>query len=238
MATTRRRSTSQREGDSDEETLPQVTPSEQPPVALWKRIAAACFVVTIVLCSCVIYVKFFRDIDIFVPAQMTKNMPTTNCRPVSKDDIASLEYDPNWKHTVRSMYWHMKNGDLEAISAFHMGDPTCFVLVRRNDSEDILPMFNVAFRGYSPNSIVARNEESLACPGVIRNMVRATHVRVTYIDGTTHRDMIELFTGPEAFALQHVVFYSQGRSICELYATNADKGVTTLRELIVADTYH
>ena len=238
MATARRRSVGQQEDSGDEEVLPQVASVEVAPTSTWKNVLLAFAVIAIVIGACVVYVKFIHTVDTFVPSQMTKNMPTTHCRPVSKDDIAALESDPQWRHTVRSMYWHMTTGGLEGVSAFHMGDPTCFLLVKLNNSTDILPMYNVAFRGYSTNSIVARNEESLACPGVIRNMVRATRVRVSYIDGATGDDMIELFSGPEAFALQHVAFYAQGRTICDLYATNADKGVTTLRELIVAETFH
>lgn len=238
MAATRRRTTTQHDDADDEETLPQVAPIEVPPSSTWRHVLIALAVIAVTLGCCLVYVKILRDSDVFVPTQLTKNMPTTHCRPVIKEEIETLESNPQWKHTVRSMYWHMNTGGLEAVSAFHMGDPTCFMLVRLNDSTDILPMYNVAFHGYSTTNIVARNEESLACPGVIRNMVRATRVRVSYIDGSTGDEMIELFSGPEAFALQHVAFYSQGRTICDLYAANADKGVTTLRELIVAETHH
>lgn len=179
---------------------------------------------------------FTREREVFIPRPLTHNMPTVTCRPVTKDDLEMLAKDVHWQHTVRSMYWHMSTNKLEGISAFHMGDPTCFVLVRLSNSETVLPMFNVVFRGYSTNSIMARNEESLACPGVIRNMLRALHVRASYIDGNTGEPMVELFSGAEAFALQHVNFYSLGHTICDLHATNADEGVTTLRRRLVADT--
>lgn len=183
-------------------------------------------------------VAFFllRPADTFVPMAMTHNMPTIRCRPVPQGDIAALEKDPRWQHVVRSMHWHMQVNQLESISAFHMGEPTCFLLVRLGDNHTILSMFNTVFRGYSPAAIASRNEESLACPGVIRNMLRAMHVRVSYVDGATHEEMVELFSGAEAFALQHVNFYSLGKTICDLHASNADKGIATLRELLVADT--
>lgn len=179
---------------------------------------------------------YVRETAVFVPRQVTHNMPTVRCRPVSKEDIEYLSREENWKHTVRSMRWHMDVNQLEGISAFHMGEPTCFILIRLNDGKTILPMFNAVFRGFSTTAIVARNEESLACTGVIRNMLRAQHVRVSYVDGNTGEEMVELFSGPEAFALQHVNFYSLGHTICDLHAANADKGVATLRERLVADT--
>lgn len=178
-----------------------------------------------------------RDQEVFVPRPITHNMPTVACRPVTKESIDALQADPQWQHTVRSMYWHMKSGQLEGISAFHMGDPTCFMLISINNGKSILPMFNPLFRGYSTHAIVARNEESLACPGVIRNMLRAVRVRVSYLDPNTRDEMVELFSDSEAFALQHVNFYSFGHTICDLYAANADKGIATLRERLVADTF-
>ena len=217
--------------DPDAEQLPRVTvrPPQRSYTLVWVGFCA------VVLAAAVGYF-YMRDQEVFVPRLITHNMPTETCRPVTKDDIALLEKDAQWQHTVRSMYWHMRANQLEAISAFHMGDPTCFLLVSVNEGKTILPMFNPVFRGYSPQSIVARNEESLACPDVIRNMLRAVHVRVSYVDADTRETMVELFSGGEAFALQHVNFYSLGRTICDLHAVNADKGVATLREKLVADT--
>lgn len=174
--------------------------------------------------------------DTFVPLPMTHNMPTTKCRSVTLEEIEALNRNAHWLHTVRSMEWHMRANQLEGISAFHMGDPTCFILVSLNGGATALPMYNTVVRGYSSGAIVARNEESLACPGVIRNMLRAVRVRVSYIDGNTRSEMVELFTDAEAFAVQHVHFYSLGRTICDLHASNADKGIATLRDVLAADT--
>lgn len=195
------------------------------------------FAATIVVALLLGGYTLLKDQEVFVPRPITHNMPTVTCRPVTKEGIDALTTDPQWQHTVRSMYWHIKSGQLEGISAFHMGDPTCFVLISINNGKDILPMFNPVFRGYSTHAIVTRNEESLACPGVIRNMLRAVRVRVSYIDSNTRDDMVELFSDGEAFALQHINFYSLGHTICDLYAINADKGVATLRERLVADTF-
>ncbi len=221
----------QEQQNVDAEQLPRTTP--RPAQRSYGTYVVAVCVVLLAVAGAYV---LFRTQEVFIPRPLTHNMPTVSCRPVSKADIEALSGDPQWQHTVRSMYWHMESGQLEGISAFHMGDPTCFVLIRLNEGKAVLPMFNPTFRGYSTASIMARNEESLACPGVIRNMLRALHVRVSYIDATTREQMVEVFSGAEAFALQHVNFYSLGHTICDLYATNADKGITTLRERLVADT--
>lgn len=218
---------------SDEEsTLPQMV--ERKVQSSWKMSIMIASAIAVGILVAYLGTTFYNSKEVFVPRGMTRNMPTVQCRPVTKEDILLLQADVHWKHTVKSMYWHMEAGELEGISAFHMGDPTCFILIRTTGG--ILPMFNTAFRGYSSNSIVSRDEESLACPGVIRNMLRAMHVRVSYVDADTREDMIERFSGVESFAVQHVNFYSQGRTICDLHASNADQGVQTLKKLIASDT--
>jgi peptide deformylase len=218
--------------DDEEQTLPRVV--ERPSRFSWKMPSLVGVAIALGLLVAYLGLAFYNSKEVFVPRGMTRNMPTVQCRPVTKEDILLLQADVHWRHTVKSMYWHMEEGELEGISAFHMGDPTCFILIRT--AGGILPMFNTAFRGYSANSIVSRDEESLACPGVIRNMLRAMHVRVSYIDAATREDMIERFSGVESFAVQHVNFYSQGKTICDLHASNADQGVQTLKKLIASDT--
>lgn len=239
MSTRRRRSArnaaGSEESSSDDEAaeLPQVIERRGRPA--WHYAVMVVCVISMGIGAGYCLVKFFDDREPFVPRPMTPNMPTVQCRPVGKEDIQLLSADKHWQHTLKSMYWHMNAGDLEGISAFHVGDPTCFILVRT--SGGILPMFNTMIKGYSPNSIVTRDEESLACPGVIRNMMRAMHIRVSYIDADTREDMTERFSGVEALAIQHVNFYSLGKTICDLHASNTDQGVATLRKLIASDTF-
>lgn len=220
---------------SDQDERPLDPPRTTPRAAPRSYVTLVLIVSVAVLALSGGYVVF-RGQEVFVPRPITHNMPTVSCRSVTPAEIETLAADPHWQHMVRSMYWHMESNQLEGISAFHMGDPTCFVLISQNGGKSVLPMFNPVFRGYSTASIMARNEESLACPGVIRNMLRALHVRVSYIDAHTRESMIELFSGPEAFALQHVNFYSLGHTICDLYAANTDRGIATLRERLVTDT--
>lgn len=239
MSARRRRASSSSSNEihssDDEETseLPQTI--ERPGRPSWHYFVMALFAIAAGIGVAYCYIHFFATKEVFIPRSMTPNMPTVQCRPVSKEDILLLNADVHWQHTVKSMYWHMKEGELEGISAFHVGDPTCFILVRT--AGGILPMFNAAIRGYSPTSIVTRDEESLACPGVIRNMIRAMHIRVNYVDASTREDMIERFSGVEAFAIQHVNFYSLGKTICDLHASNTDQGVATLRKLIASDIF-
>jgi len=219
--------------DDEEVTAPPVQIETRS--AAWKIFAATICVLFVIVSGACIYMYFFAAKETFVPRNMTPNMPTVQCRPISREDAMQLVGDTHWQHTVKSMHWHMMHGELEGISAFHVGDPTCFILVRT--SGGVLGMFNTAIKGYSSSNIVARDEESLACPGVIRNMVRAMHVRVSYIDADTLDEMTERFSGNEAFAIQHINFYSLGKTICDLHASNADQGVTTLRKLIASDIF-
>lgn len=189
----------------------------------------AVFSVLIMIAACGYYLSINKDA--FVPLPITPNMPTAECRTVGKAEIALLLTDSHWQHVVKSMAWHMKENDLEGISAFHVGDPICFIMIRFDD-RTITEMFNTEIRGYSPNAIVARNEESFACPGVVRNMLRAEHVVVTYICPRASTEMRVQLSGRQSFAVQHVNFYSLGKTICDLHARNTDKGIQTLKKLI------
>lgn len=187
------------------------------------------FSALIVVAACGYYISTNKEV--FVPLPITPNMPTDECRPISKNEMASLARDPHWNHVVKSMAWHIKENDLEGISAFHVGDPICFIMIKFDDGS-IVEMFNTEIKGYSPNAIVARNEESFACPGVVRNMMRAEHVIVTYNCPRTQTEMRVQLSGRQSFALQHVNFYSLGKTICDLHAKNTDKGIQTLKKLV------
>lgn len=235
---TRRRAAAKAPIDDEsgsEDELPEVVLHIERRRSAWKYFALTLFGLSVLMGAACLYVYFGTSKETFIPRAMTPNMPTVQCRPVSREDALTLLSDVHWQHTVRSMHWHLEAGELEGISAFHVGDPTCFILVRTTGG--VLGMFNPVIKGYSPSNIVARDEESLACPGVIRNMVRAMHIRVNYIDAVTFDDMTERFSGGESFAIQHVNFYSLGKTICDLHASNADQGIATLRKLITSDIF-
>lgn len=123
----------------------------------------------------------------------------------------------------------MDSQQLDGISAFHVGNPNCFLLVRLdNEKQDILPMFNLEFRGYSTEGFITRNEQSIACPTIKRNIRRVNGIRVNYNDHESGDSIVERFNNTESWTLQAVGLYSIGKTICDLNVPNTDHGVETL----------
>lgn len=161
----------------------------------------------------------------FSPLNITEHMPSTRCYDV---DINSIIH-PNErdKLVLDSLYYHMIHDNYESISAFHIGEPACVVLLRLSN-RNILELYNVEFRGMSIENAIRRDEYSSVCPNVKRHVSRASSVTVSYINRDSNSQYIENFSGPQAWALQAAVLYSHGKSICTLGTWNTDEGINSL----------
>jgi peptide deformylase len=150
------------------------------------------------------------------------------CIKLSTDEIQKLMFsDAQWNHTLQSMYYWMNHyNGMEALTAFHVNSPFCFILLRQVD-QSLLGLFNLKFLAYQESHFVSRQETSISCPSVSRNVDRASYIKVEYYD-TEGKMMIERFQNQQAYALQATGFYLAGLSICEY----TDKGIRTLEQLI------
>lgn len=168
----------------------------------------------------------------FVPIPISVNMPAARCFDV--DTAIVTNASARDKRVLDSLRYHMQKDDYESITAFHIGEPFCIILLRDIDG-NILEMFNVEIRGFSIHNPVVRDEYSVACPGEKHYLVRAESITVTYINAKTQMHYVEVFKGKQAWALQAAVFYSHGKSICKLEGSNADLGLNTLAKDINSD---
>lgn len=161
----------------------------------------------------------------FIPIAISTEMPALRCFPVDSSILNNMTSRD--KRVVDSMRYHMKKDDYESITAFHIGEPLCITLLRDIDGS-ILEMYNVEIRGFSVHNPVRRDEYSVACPNKKRHVTRAESITITYLNPKTQMHHVEVFRGKQAWALQAAVFYSHGKSICELEGSNADLGLNTL----------
>lgn len=121
---------------------------------------------------------------------------------------------------------------MEGISAMHVGDVRCFMLLRMADSPTtLLSMYNVEFLGFSPEKLVYRREESFGCPEKAVVVQRAEHVLVSYLDADVNQTMVVHLSGRDAWAMQHVGLHNLGYSICN-NDDRKDEGARTLQEIL------
>ncbi len=174
-----------------------------------------------------------KGVPPFAPLPIVTSNPAERCIVVDATLIHALNEERRWQLAYQSMLYHLDVEQLEGISAFHLGEPYCFMLLRSVNTT--IAMFNPRFKGYSPSSVVTRDEQSMSCPTVVRTPKRSNHVLMTYIDACTLEEMLVVLTDREAWAAQHVGLHSMGYSLCNLHQTNTDNGVDTLRQLITKE---
>jgi peptide deformylase len=193
-------------------------------------------VVAIILVSVLQARGFFQesrekdDVE-FVPSPIVENSPGEVCSIVDATVLNVLTAEKRWQHALKSMRHYMKNSQLEGISAFHVGEPYCFMIVKTLENTTI-EMYNPQFKGYSPTSIINRDEVSLSCSSITRVLKRSNYVLMSYLDATTGAQMLVRLKEREAWAAQHIGLHSNGYSICELHRADTDKGVETLRQIL------
>lgn len=228
------------EEDREEQTLPPTTP--EPVIAppqrrrrkAWYKTTRGALLVLLAAVGVFIAVYFGTrgaQAPQFRPALLTSNMPRRSCMHVDDRTIFNNREDTRWLHTVQSMRYYIENDNLEGISAFHLGEADCFIMLRMPDNTT-LSMYNARFTGYDTKAISVRNEQSMACPTISRTMKRSDVIIASYTDAKTANTMLIRLEGQTAWAFQHVNAYSMGKTICDLHAENTDKEVEGLRAYI------
>jgi hypothetical protein len=169
--------------------------------------------------------------DVFAPLKMIDYMPAVKCYPVSKEEFLFKKTDGGWKHVIDSMFHYMVTEDLDSISSFHVGDASCFMMLRQED-KSILQMYNPNFKGYHDTVFVRVNEVSMACPQITRVVERANTIIMSYNEAESGDLVIEKFNYTQAWTAQATGFYLKGKTICETGKSNTDNGRVTLKEEI------
>ncbi len=168
----------------------------------------------------------------FTPNAIVVNIPRRTCLLVDEHTIIENQRNPRWQRVVQSMQHYLDVEGLEGISAFHLGEADCYIMLRMKDNST-LSMYNARFTGFDQRSISVRPEQSLACPSITRTMKRSDVIIASYIDAQTARPILIRLEDEVAWAFQHVNAYSLGKTICDLHAENTDKEIEGLREYIV-----
>ncbi len=224
--------TKQEDDDETGATLPTQMKKKRKPCMDWSQWLTTIVVIFIFIGLGVIC---YQDAPPpFVPLPFAKNSPAEQCILVDATLLKNLSREERWRQAVLSIRYHMRHDDLEGASAFHIGEPYCFMILRTRENKT-LEMFNPRIIAYSPLSIINRDEVSFSCPEVTRTLKRFNHVLVSYLDAQNGESMIVRFDEREAWAAQHITLHSMGYSICELYRTYTDNGVDTFRQLLAVN---
>ena len=171
--------------------------------------------------------KVFQPTPI-IPYQIRKD-----CLEISPEEIVHLHHDPSWQQAHSSLvHWMHNLTRMEGITAFHVGNPYCYVLLRQSD-KSLLGLFNLKFMGYHKTTVVTRNEVSLACKDKIKSVDRAQTIYVEYLDDQQGQLVLRKFNHTQAFVLQTTGFYLKGLSTCD----DSDKGIKTLEQFIKHPQY-
>lgn len=180
------------------------------------------------------YLKSLPKETVFQPTTIIPyHIRKTGCLEVTPEEILALQYDPSWQQARDSLvYWMQNLTRMEAITAFHVGNPYCYIMIRQPD-KSLLGLFNLKFMGYYKNNIVSRNEVSLSCKDLVKNVDRANTLYVEYLDDHDGQLVLRKFNHTQAFVLQTTGFYLKGLSTCD----DSDKGVKTLEQFIKHPQY-
>lgn len=169
--------------------------------------------------------------SVFIPNAIVVNIPRRTCLLVDEQTIEENKRNPRWQRVVQSMRYYLDEEGLEGISAFHLGEADCFIMVRMQDNST-LSMYNARFVGFDQRSISVRPEQSLACPSITRTMKRSDVIIASYLDDTTGHPILIRLENEVAWAFQHVNAYSLGKTICDLHAENTDREIEGLRSYL------
>jgi hypothetical protein len=222
--------------EKDEE--PEDVVSEPANIRNHKRCLTNCtaFLIVVVLMLLglggLAWTNYMTPPEPFVPLNITKYMPSLRCYRVSKKEIEESRTDKKWLHLKESMTHSIETMDLNGISAFHLGQAACYMIIRL-EGGSYLEMFNVDFIGYG-TVMVRRDEVSSECPEIVRSMTRADTVLVTYNEDTRSELMTVALQGQAAWTAQSIGFYQEGKTICDMNRPNTDKGIETLRTAVQA----
>ncbi len=164
------------------------------------------------------------------PIPFTAMFPAERCLFLDEERIINKTKED--LYVLETLHYYMHVEEYEAISAFHVGSPICLMLMRLEDGR-ILELYNVEFRGFGPSSIIYRKEQSVSCPLEELTVPRSDAVHVLYRDSKTAKVQARMFTRQQAWAIQSVGLYLQGRSICSQHRINGLKyDATALPEFI------
>ncbi len=164
---------------------------------------------------------------------LTSHAPADKCVPRTPKQIKYFTATEEWNDIDHSLSYYMEHVNVNAISAFHIGRPYCYVRLRLHDNSTV-GMFNVNITGYTPNNRVHYEQTSTVCQGERRFIERSVRIWVSYIDEYTRETVIRSYNGTESYALQQIVLYNEGYSICD----GSDHGLSTLHEYITHGGLH
>lgn len=157
---------------------------------------------------------------------LTLDHPAKRCIEITKDALATMHASGKWEDISKSMESYLVDGQLDAISAFRVGVPYCYVMTRTSFNTT-LHLLNPRIIGRSMES-VSRKESSTSCPSRSRWIERAYTVWVQYDGGSLDSAMERSFSGSTSYGVQAEIIFSAGKTICD----NSDEGVDTLSHLI------
>ena len=160
----------------------------------------------------------------------TKILPLVSRRPALQCFAVSPEHLAQMEELVRSMQHYVDFDDYEVVTAMHLGEASCALVLRLASGEALL-MVNPRIRAYSVEAQVQRDEYSAACPEEKRHVARANALLVEF---QSHKGptMAMTLEGREAWAFQAGHAYLRGKSVCELSGAGADLGFADLEEAI------
>lgn len=167
-----------------------------------------------------------RDGPAYRLLPLTLDHPAKRCIEISKDALSTMHATGQWEDMSKSMESYLVDGGLDAISAFRVGMPYCYVLTR-TAANQTLHLVNPRVIGRSLDS-VSRKEVSTSCPDKPRWMERADVVWLRYDDATLDTKLERSFDGATSYGMQAEIIYSAGKTICD----NSDEGVETLAALV------
>lgn len=185
--------------------------------------------ILVVILVCWVMTTFFLPTQQFEPTQIVAyHIRKDGCLELTENEIFSLRKDKNWEQAYKSMtHWMTNMTRLQVITAFHVASPYCFVMLRNHDGS-LVDLFNLKFVGYSKHKVVSRNEVSLACKDMVKNVDRAQTIVVEYNDPYSGDLMVRSFNTTQSYSLQSAGFYLKGLSTCD----DSDMGLKSLEKFI------
>jgi len=176
-------------------------------------------------------VKSPEPVKIRVVTEMTDVFPSPECIKIGKRQLKRMRGNVDeWVNLDHSLYHHLIGKRLGVISAFRIGLPYCYTLMRMPGNAT-LRMLNPEIVAFSIDKVTSPKEKPYNCMDIARWVKRSDDITVIYNDPVLMDRKLLRLTNQTAWAFQHEYIYNHSFDICK----GEDKGVDILQDMFFAD---
>jgi hypothetical protein len=178
-----------------------------------------------------IFTKTSDPPKVKIVTPMTDVFPSPECIKVGRRQLQRMKSNMDeWENMDHSLFHHLINKKLGVISAFRIGLPYCYTLVRM-PGNNTLRMLNPEIIAFSIDKVTSPKEMAYNCMDVPRWIKRSDDIVVAYNDPLYMDRKLLHITNQTAWAFQHEYIYNHSFDVCK----GEDRGIDILQDMFFAD---